>query len=143
MVVNQLYIDPTVTLVKGYVDPSGVAVEKGDDARKTHPTNSVTRSEEVYRISCSESSKEGKSKDDDHGEVYKTSSCLESNKVGQNTDYYDDDDDDDHTVVSADDMWESAMASPHMHGINERAEKFIAQFRAELRRQEIHARHLQ
>nr|GLL30736.1 uncharacterized protein LOC109173580 isoform X1 [Ipomoea trifida] len=36
----------------------------------------------------------------------------------------------------ADDMWEAIVASPEMHGINERAEEFISNFRAEMKRQE-------
>ncbi|XP_019178368.1 PREDICTED: uncharacterized protein LOC109173580 isoform X2 [Ipomoea nil] len=37
----------------------------------------------------------------------------------------------------ADDMWEAiVLASPEMHGINERAEEFISNFRAEMKRQE-------
>ncbi|KAK6120034.1 hypothetical protein DH2020_046164 [Rehmannia glutinosa] len=45
--------------------------------------------------------------------------------------------------IAADDMWESMMmASPQMHGINERAEDFIARFRAEMRHQEMMARRL-
>lgn len=47
------------------------------------------------------------------------------------------------SVVDADDAWESmVMASPQMHGINERAEEFIARFRAQMHQQEILARHL-
>lgn len=113
MVVNQLYIDPTVTVVKGHVDPPNVAVERGDDAQRTRSTNSATT---VI--------------------VYERSNCSESNKVGKSKE-------DDHTVVSPDDMWETVMASPQMNGINERAEEFIARFRAEMHRQEIQARHLQ
>ncbi|XWS46972.1 hypothetical protein CRYUN_Cryun14cG0113800 [Craigia yunnanensis] len=42
-----------------------------------------------------------------------------------------------------DDMWESiGLASPMLHGIDARAEQFIASFRAELERQEIMARNL-
>ena len=42
-----------------------------------------------------------------------------------------------------DDMWESiGLASPMLHGIDARAEEFIASFRAELERQEIMARNL-
>ncbi|CAK9150008.1 unnamed protein product [Ilex paraguariensis] len=44
---------------------------------------------------------------------------------------------------SADELWESLMlASPQMHGINERAEEFIARFRAEMQLQEMLNRHL-
>ncbi|XP_022771265.1 uncharacterized protein LOC111314315 [Durio zibethinus] len=40
-----------------------------------------------------------------------------------------------------DDMWESiGLASPILHGIDARAEEFIASFRAEMERQEIMAR---
>lgn len=43
----------------------------------------------------------------------------------------------------ADDMWESlVLASPQMEGINERAEEFIAKFRADMQQQEILARRL-
>ncbi|KAI3461622.1 hypothetical protein Pfo_018285 [Paulownia fortunei] len=50
---------------------------------------------------------------------------------------------DDHNTSTADDMWESmVMASPQMHGINERAEEFIARFRAEMHHQEMLARRL-
>ncbi|XP_027353063.1 uncharacterized protein LOC113863618 [Abrus precatorius] len=43
----------------------------------------------------------------------------------------------------SDAMWESlALASPLMHGIDERAEEFIARFREELAEQEILARNL-
>ncbi|XWS36426.1 hypothetical protein CRYUN_Cryun20dG0085100 [Craigia yunnanensis] len=42
-----------------------------------------------------------------------------------------------------DDMWESiGFASPMLHGIDARAEEFIASFRAEMERQEIMARNL-
>ncbi|XP_022760042.1 uncharacterized protein LOC111306442 [Durio zibethinus] len=42
-----------------------------------------------------------------------------------------------------DDMWESiGLASPMLHGIDARAEEFIASFRAEMERQEIIARNL-
>ncbi|XVF80986.1 hypothetical protein PTKIN_Ptkin15bG0120300 [Pterospermum kingtungense] len=42
-----------------------------------------------------------------------------------------------------DDMWENiGLASPMMHGIDARAEEFIASFRAEMERQEIIARNL-
>ncbi|KAH6797910.1 hypothetical protein C2S52_022464 [Perilla frutescens var. hirtella] len=51
--------------------------------------------------------------------------------------------DDEYSMVNADDAWESmAVASPQMHGINERAEEFIARFRADMRQQEILARRL-
>ncbi|CAI9781267.1 unnamed protein product [Fraxinus pennsylvanica] len=44
---------------------------------------------------------------------------------------------------TADDMWESlVLASPQMEGINERAEEFIAKFRADMQQQEILARRL-
>ncbi|KAK6937784.1 Protein of unknown function DUF761, plant [Dillenia turbinata] len=40
--------------------------------------------------------------------------------------------------LAADDMWESlGLASPQMHGIDARAEEFIAKFRAEMELQEI------
>ena len=43
--------------------------------------------------------------------------------------------------VAADDMWESmGFASPQMNGIDERAEEFIAKFRAEMEVQERLAR---
>lgn len=46
-------------------------------------------------------------------------------------------------TCSADDMWESVgLASPQMHGINERAEEFIVRFRAEMKVQEMLARRL-
>ncbi|KAL7084291.1 hypothetical protein ACP275_14G215800 [Erythranthe tilingii] len=42
---------------------------------------------------------------------------------------------------SADDMWDSmVLASPQMEGIDERAEEFIARFRAQMHRQEMLAR---
>lgn len=42
---------------------------------------------------------------------------------------------------AADDMWESlGFASPQMHGIDKRAEEFIARFRAEMKDQEKLAR---
>ncbi|XVE77917.1 hypothetical protein DITRI_Ditri13aG0102600 [Diplodiscus trichospermus] len=42
-----------------------------------------------------------------------------------------------------DDMWESiGLASPILHGIDAKAEEFIASFRAEMERQEIIARNL-
>ncbi|KAG8370789.1 hypothetical protein BUALT_Bualt13G0022000 [Buddleja alternifolia] len=45
---------------------------------------------------------------------------------------------DDRSMVSADDMWESmVLASPQMDGINERAEEFIARFRADMHHQEM------
>lgn len=45
--------------------------------------------------------------------------------------------------LSADDMWESVgLASPLMRGVNERAEEFIARFRAEMEVQEMLARNL-
>ncbi|KAK9282238.1 hypothetical protein L1049_005152 [Liquidambar formosana] len=44
---------------------------------------------------------------------------------------------------AADDMWESVgLASPQMHGIDERAEEFITRFRAEMELQEMMARRL-
>ncbi|PON81733.1 hypothetical protein TorRG33x02_224490 [Trema orientale] len=44
-------------------------------------------------------------------------------------------------TAAADDMWESmGFASPQMHGIDERAEEFIAKFRAEMEVQERLAR---
>nr|KYP70737.1 hypothetical protein KK1_009966 [Cajanus cajan] len=44
---------------------------------------------------------------------------------------------------SSDDMWESlALASPQMHGIDERAEEFITRFRQEMAAQEMLARNL-
>ncbi|PON62627.1 hypothetical protein PanWU01x14_137420 [Parasponia andersonii] len=44
-------------------------------------------------------------------------------------------------AAAADDMWESmGFASPQMHGIDERAEEFIAKFRAEMEVQERLAR---
>ncbi|KAL2321049.1 hypothetical protein Fmac_030018 [Flemingia macrophylla] len=44
---------------------------------------------------------------------------------------------------SSDNMWESlALASPQMHGIDERAEEFIARFRQEMAAQEMLARNL-
>lgn len=47
----------------------------------------------------------------------------------------------DESMHEADDMWESlVLASPQMNGINERAEEFIARFRAEMEEQEILAR---
>lgn len=47
------------------------------------------------------------------------------------------------TSVDADDAWEAmVVASPQMHEINERAEEFIARFRAQMRQQEILARRL-
>ena len=47
------------------------------------------------------------------------------------------------TVAAADDMWESlAFASPQMRGIDERAEQFIASFRAEMEVQEMIASEL-
>lgn len=50
---------------------------------------------------------------------------------------------DDDSMVNADDVWESmVVASPQMHEINERAEAFIARFRADMRQQEILARRL-
>lgn len=43
--------------------------------------------------------------------------------------------------ATADDMWESlGFASPLMHGIDERAEEFIARFRKEMEVQEKLAR---
>lgn len=43
--------------------------------------------------------------------------------------------------MGADDMWESlAMASPHMHEIDDRAEEFITKFRAEMLHQESMAK---
>ncbi|KAK1375775.1 hypothetical protein POM88_031968 [Heracleum sosnowskyi] len=46
-------------------------------------------------------------------------------------------------IPNGDDMWESlVLASPQMYGINERAEEFIARFRAEMRKQEKSASHL-
>ena len=40
--------------------------------------------------------------------------------------------------AAADDMWEAmGFASPQMHGIDERAEQFIAKFRAEMEVQEM------
>lgn len=43
----------------------------------------------------------------------------------------------------ADDIWESmGLASPQMHGIDARAEDFIARFRAEMELQEMMARNL-
>jgi hypothetical protein len=45
--------------------------------------------------------------------------------------------------LSADDMWESlALASPLMRGVDERADEFIARFRAEMEVQETLARNL-
>lgn len=42
-----------------------------------------------------------------------------------------------------DDMWESmVLASPQMQGIDERADEFIARFRAEMNHQEMMARRL-
>lgn len=42
-----------------------------------------------------------------------------------------------------DDMWESlGLASPQMHGIDERAEEFITRFRAQMEVQEMLARYL-
>lgn len=42
---------------------------------------------------------------------------------------------------TADEMWESlGFASPQMHGIDKRAEEFIARFRAEMKDQEKLAR---
>lgn len=47
------------------------------------------------------------------------------------------------TAAAGDDMWESlALASPQMHGINERAEEFITRFRAQMHSQESPAHHL-
>ncbi|KAL3531232.1 hypothetical protein ACH5RR_010554 [Cinchona calisaya] len=47
------------------------------------------------------------------------------------------------SMHSADEMWESlVLASPQMNGINERAEEFIARFRAEMLLQERLAHHL-
>ncbi|KAK7336868.1 hypothetical protein VNO77_17418 [Canavalia gladiata] len=44
---------------------------------------------------------------------------------------------------TSDDMWESlALASPLMHGIDQRAEEFIARFREEMAVQEMLARNL-
>ncbi|XAR58642.1 hypothetical protein NMG60_11014118 [Bertholletia excelsa] len=41
-------------------------------------------------------------------------------------------------AAAADEMWESlGLASPLMHGINERAEEFISRIRAEMRLQEL------
>lgn len=49
----------------------------------------------------------------------------------------------DERVVNADEVWESMMInSPQMNGIDERADEFIARFRAEMRQQEIQARRL-
>lgn len=46
-------------------------------------------------------------------------------------------------ISAADDMWESlALASPLMHGINERAEEFITRIRGEMQLQEMMARRL-
>lgn len=46
-------------------------------------------------------------------------------------------------ACSGDDMWESlGLASPQMHGIDERAEEFIVRFRAEMKVQEMLARNL-
>ena len=46
-------------------------------------------------------------------------------------------------VAAADDMWESlGFASPQMDGIDQRAEEFIARFRAEMEVQETMARRL-
>ncbi|EXC31956.1 hypothetical protein L484_009806 [Morus notabilis] len=46
-------------------------------------------------------------------------------------------------ACAADDMWEAmGFASPQMHGIDERAEQFIAKFRAEMEVQEMLARDL-
>lgn len=48
---------------------------------------------------------------------------------------------DDHNMSTGDEVWESmVLASPQMHGINERAEEFIARFRAEMHHQEMLAR---
>ncbi|KAL0418643.1 UNVERIFIED_CONTAM: hypothetical protein Sradi_1277800 [Sesamum radiatum] len=50
---------------------------------------------------------------------------------------------DDKNTITADDMWESlVLASPQMHEINERADEFIARFRAEMQNQETLARRL-
>ncbi|KAL8523114.1 hypothetical protein ACS0TY_013184 [Phlomoides rotata] len=46
-------------------------------------------------------------------------------------------------VVSGDDVWESmVLGSPQMNEINERADEFIARFRAQMNRQEMLARSL-
>lgn len=46
-------------------------------------------------------------------------------------------------LVAADEMWESlTLASPQLHCINERAEEFIAKFRANMRQQNLLAHHL-
>ncbi|OIT22062.1 hypothetical protein A4A49_32154 [Nicotiana attenuata] len=46
-------------------------------------------------------------------------------------------------LVAADEMWESlTLASPQLHCINERAEEFIAKFRANMRQQNLLARRL-
>lgn len=49
----------------------------------------------------------------------------------------------DERVVSADDVWESMeLASPQMNEINQRADEFIARFRAQMNHQEMLARRL-
>ncbi|KAI3449773.1 hypothetical protein Pfo_006438 [Paulownia fortunei] len=49
----------------------------------------------------------------------------------------------DHKSNAADDMWESmVLTSPQTQGINERAEEFIARFRAQMHHQEMLARSL-
>lgn len=46
-------------------------------------------------------------------------------------------------LVAADEIWESlTLASPQLHCINERAEEFIAKFRANMRQQNLLAHHL-
>lgn len=46
-------------------------------------------------------------------------------------------------AVDADDVWESMeLASPQMNEINQRADEFIARFRAQMNHQEMLARRL-
>lgn len=114
--IDQLFIEPGVSLVKEHLQPpikaATSAAHKGHKKEICPSTSNVKKPEIVDRPQ----NMAGTSKDD-----------------GQRNEI----------MHSADDMWESlVLASPQMNGINERAEEFISRFRAEMLLQERLAGHL-
>ncbi|KAL0437368.1 UNVERIFIED_CONTAM: hypothetical protein Sradi_0444700 [Sesamum radiatum] len=111
--VDQLFIE-TVSTAKEHVHPASETVEAV--TKKEKPCSSTTLKQS--------------------GSFDEKSSLPGSSTEGR-TEF------DDKNMVTADDMWESlVLASPQMHEINERAEEFIARFRAEMQNQETLARRL-
>ncbi|KAL0461108.1 UNVERIFIED_CONTAM: hypothetical protein Slati_0738000 [Sesamum latifolium] len=111
--VDQLFIE-TVSTAKEHVHPASETVEAVTKKEKSCLSTTLKQS----------------------GSFDKTSS-LPGSSTEDRTEF------DDKNMVTADDMWESlVLASPQMHEINERAEEFIARFRADMQNQETLARRL-